>query len=99
MSARTPLVMHRPNAWWNDHLPRPLPITKAEPFWRGRRGYLIHRPKHGMVYLHDRGRISFTWWCGNSTNEPVLVKPECTDGLRPCGICEAKFQEASVTYV
>lgn len=84
---RLAIVKH-PDGWWNDKLQRPLPIVSAEPLWRARRGYLIHRPRSGMIYLHNR-HMSLSWYCGNQTNEPILVRPECMDGLKMCRICEA----------
>jgi len=94
MTERARLVK-RPHDWWNDRFrATSLPVTSAVPLWRSRRGFLIHRPRHGTVYLHDRSRMSLSWYCGNQTNEPIPVKPECMDGLRVCGVCEAKYQAA-----
>ena len=83
--------------YWGEDLRRPLNITQALPLWRALQGRLIHRPRHGRVYLHDRVRMSFTWLCGSTTNKPVPVKPECMEGLTVCGRCETLAATKEIT--
>jgi len=49
------LRVERVRSDWPDDWPLPLPITGAQREWRARRGYLIHRPLRGMIYLHGEG--------------------------------------------
>jgi hypothetical protein len=80
---------------WRGNVPEPLPITRAEPLWRARQGRLIHRPLRGMIFLKNDGsyrNTNFHWLCGNTTNSPILVKPECMDGLEMCRRCEFEHE-------
>lgn len=101
MAERIPLAIERHSGWRNEELPPPIPITRAAPLWRARQGRKIHRPKHGTIYFHAKGypwrksHAAMTWYCGNHSNNPIAVKPECMEGLEPCAVCEAKFQAAS----
>lgn len=94
MAERINLAIVRDRSYWPEGWELPLQIRRAQPLWRARRGYKIHRPHHGRIYLHNR-HMSLTWYCGNCTNEPIPVTPECMDGLEPCVICEAKYREAT----
>jgi len=86
----TERLYSKPLGYWPDHLAPPLTITAVEGLWRSRRGYLMHRPRSGRIYIHNR-HMSLAWWCGNSTNEPIRVKAECMDGLKACRRCEAMY--------
>jgi hypothetical protein len=91
MSERPTLLVK--DDWWQGDYPKRMPVTKADPLWKARQGRLIHRPLSGMVYLRDDGsyrNTHFKWLCGNGTNEPIRVKPECMEGLMMCQLCEAK---------
>ena len=100
-SAKIPLLVREEEAHgWPDDRPASLPITRAAPLWRARRGYLIHRPLRGMIYPRwQTGSFvlgpytHMAWLCGNSSNEPIPVKPECMDGLRPCRRCGVEQPE------
>lgn len=85
----------KPMAWQHpDPRFRALPVRHAAPLWRSRRGYLVHRARSAIVFVQDRGRICITWWCGNSAQNPVPFRPECSEGTQPCVRCEALYQAA-----
>lgn len=85
----------------NDKRPayHATPIKRAQPLWRARSGFLIHRPRTGRLYLGQNGRVSFTWYCGNSALYPIPVKPECMEGLEMCVVCDAKWQKSQPVEV
>ena len=87
------LRVERVRSDWPDDWPLPLPITGAQREWRARRGYLIHRPLRGMIYLHGEGHTHMTWLCGNGSNDPIPVRPECMEGLKPCRRCGALVEQ------
>lgn len=97
MSNLIPLRIDEQKGWRNEDLPPPIPVSKAAPLWRARQGRKIHRPLRGMIYFHAQGypwrrsHMSMTWYCGNQSNNPIVVKPECMEGLEACQLCEFKF--------
>ena len=92
MSERVRLHTERFDGWRSPHIPEPLQISSAAPLWKARQGRLIHRPRNGAIYLEQDGsyrNLHFTWLCGNSSNNPIRLKPECMDGLEECIRCRA----------
>lgn len=90
---KVPLEVRSPD-WKNENsVFQQTAIRSALPFWRSRRGFLIHRVRTMVVYLNDRSRISAEWWCGNMAHGPIPYKPECSEGLRWCQTCETRYRK------
>lgn len=93
MSEKVRLERGKAQGWVGNERFRWVALKSALPYWRARRGWKIHRVRSAVVFANDRGRMSLTWWCGNSSQDPIPYKPECSEGLQWCGVCDGKFNK------
>lgn len=92
MAEKVSLEIARDSSWRSPNRKfDSTPVRAALPFWRSRRGFLIHRARSMVIFFNDRGRIAVHWWCGNQSHNPIPYRPECSEGLQWCKRCAANW--------
>ena len=83
------------STWIGDSRPerKSIHALAAPGLWRCVRGTKIHRIRSAIVFIHE-GRVSPTWWCGNSGLRAYPYRPECGEGLTPCLECDRRWTKA-----
>ncbi len=88
------VLKSKPWLAWRPSGHRILPVTKAWPYYKSRRGKYVHRIRemHNHWWDGELKHTSVHFWCGNTgfLQEKGYLMPEVEDGEVLCATCEGR---------